>query len=269
MDEAYGSGDGATFRELFATFVPRAAGNLSYSLTGAFGLATLSLFDGDVDRAMHEARLARRLGLAERRVSVVTAYTAFALHVAWLRGRLADMRRLADWSWADQPHPQNEALRAWVYAVGGDAAPLRSFVANFTDVHRLMLVSARYTSGSLGALTHAAVLTNDGDALVLANDLWADITEVVHGGFYPPDVAVAHYRGLLARAANELNQAAEWFRQAVVDHESLGSRPHAAVSRIELAATLTRRGRAVDRDEIASLVAMVAGEVRTVATAPA
>jgi tetratricopeptide (TPR) repeat protein len=250
LDELYGSGDGRGFRTLFSVFTERATGSISYAVAAAFGTATLTLFDGDLTKALHQARHARHLGMVERRVSAVTSYAAFALHVAWLQGRLDRMVRLADWAWHDRPHPSNEALRAWAHAANGNEEPLRAFVANFSNIDRLMLVSARFTGGSLAALTHAAVHTGQQPALSLAGDLWAEITERFHGGFFPPDLAVNHFRAMLAHARGDLDQAEDYFRQAIIDHGSLGSAPHRSISQHELAALLTTRGRSRDGDEI-------------------
>jgi len=235
LDELHASGDGQAFRQMFATFAQRAQGDVTYSVAAAFGRATLTLLDGHIERAMREARAARRHGMAERRVAVVAAYIAFALHAAWLENRLPDMQPIVDWAFVDRPHPQIEAWRAWVHATRGDQEPLRSLTTNFTNRHRLMLVSARFTGGSLGALTQAAVLTGDTAALALATELWVEITDAFHGGFFPPDLAVAHYRGMLAQTRGELDDAEAHYRQAIANHEAIGSLPHCMASRRALA----------------------------------
>jgi DNA-binding NarL/FixJ family response regulator len=74
--------------------------------------------------------------------------------------------------------------------------------------------------------------------------------------------AIARELGRGAAAAGRLDDAASWYREAVVLNQRLGARPYTALSRLGLAGVLAARGRPDDVPEALTLVKDAARELR-------
>jgi tetratricopeptide (TPR) repeat protein len=215
------------------------------------------------DLAAVESLAERALALGQRvgDADSLAYYGAHLLALAWVRGRLGEMRDLITSVRESATLRRNDVSYDAVYALScalaGDEPTARAVLDTIRagGIHDVAVPSNRMTTWMV--LAELAVALDDRD---LASELEDALAPHAHLPVMP-SLAIAclgpgqRAVGLACVTAGRVAEAVEWFRAGLDAVRRLGNRPVEALVRADLADILGRRNEPGDADEAAELYA--------------
>ncbi|MCA1656190.1 MAG: AAA family ATPase, partial [Actinobacteria bacterium] len=217
--------------------------------------STRALLDGRLDESDQLVLDAFNLGLESHGQTAVEDLGHSWLVLRWLQGRMGEFEdALRDFS---QDYPEIPYVRpAYAFAlaeVGKHAAAAALLAAIGPSVLAMPVLPFR--TPTLTLLTMAAAAVDDA---TLGSELRSRLAEL-HAPFVVPGLgrawlgSIERPRALAAALTGDLDAAVRHADSALDEHRRVGALPYIALSHVDLASLLVRRGRPTDRGRATAL----------------